>query len=251
MLYYNLITIGQIKTTYDKHLSLEEIQPAPLSKRIFFCVICLIPSGLSLLVNSVCLHVLGKWVGPLLVLSWWPWHALCLFSPFITAALRVPPHRPQLLHLFQLARVRGGAQRSITQAQSRRCTYSIANSWQTGVTPCLLGGALSEVRVWGCHCNKEAAKCVCGMLRPFGHSDRHSGIILISETQKHTHASTFAHLLISSTLTHSHWDRTSLLYQCVVVWECVCAMHHCGLTVNVSPWALFWCSSTAEYGAPW
>lgn len=164
--------------------------------------------------------MLWMWVGLLYLLSWWPWHALCLFSPFITVALRVPPHPPQLLHLFQLARVQGGEQRSITQAQSRRCIYSIPHSWQTGVTLCLLGGALSEVRVWGCHCYKGAAKSVCGMLRQFGPTV--TGSQWQSEHQRHknTHASTNAHLLISSTLTHSHWAWVNVSVCCCMKMCC-------------------------------
>lgn len=141
------------------------------------------------LINSVCLHAPEKWVGPLRVLSWWPRHARCLFSPFITAALGAPPRPPQLLHLFQLARVRGGAQRSITQAHSCRCTY-IARSWQTRITLCLLGGYTGTGEYEAVAAIRELPRVLVGCQ---GHQRQSE------QRYRHKHAlSTHPHLLTSS-----------------------------------------------------
>lgn len=151
------------------------------------------------LINSVCLHTLG----PLCVLFWWRWCALCLFSP---------PHPPQLLHLFQLAGVQGGAPRSIKPAQSCRCTYSTAHSWHTGVTLWLFGG----------HTVTHRRECGTVIVSYWEH-------LRMIQTQAYNHtciSNPPSPTYHTSTLhlTPSHTDWTSLLHQCVCcAWRvCLC-----------------------------
>lgn len=176
------------------------------------------------MVHRVCLHVLGKRGGPsqrpLLTAP------ACLRS-FIAASLRARP-RPPRLHLFQLAGVRGGAKRSITRAQRRRCTYSTAHR-----------------SVWGCQ-RWRRSSC-SGMQRQRGHTDNHTNHTCMIH---HLPSPLLASFILSSSTPDTTLSETGL-YQWIVALEWLCCTLHLGLAVNVLPWALVWCSSPAENRARW
>lgn len=204
--------------------------------------------SLSWWIVFVYMHWQSEWVPSLRPILMASTCSVPLFS-FHHAALRAPPHPPQPLHLFQLAEVQGGAQRSTTQAQSCRCTYGVAHSWRAGVTLCLLGGTLSQVRFWGCHnCPTVWGSCheyLWDAETIWAHGDRQSVAIRASEIQKQaynrtrlSHPPSPTYLLHPlPTVTPSHAYCLALLHQyvcCTYTRVCLCYS---------SPWTSGECAS--------